>query len=306
MESGFPGRRCNEGMMLIAEAPQCVHAAGAVLGEGPVWVAGEQALYWLDIHGRRIYRYNPATGHYASWPTPFRIGAIAPRSTGGFVGGSERGFVLIDPDLRRFEVIADPEPDIAGNRFNDGKLDAHGRFWAGTMDDAEVAVTGALYRLDPDLGWARQDGGYAVPNGPTFSPDGRACYHTDSAAGTIYRFELDDEGELGRKSVFARFGAGDGHPDGMTTDADGCLWIAFWDGWCVRRVSQAGQVVETIELPVQRPTSCAFGGADLDRLFVTSARVGLDASALARQPLAGGLFSFRPGTRGLPSASFPA
>lgn len=253
-------------------------------------MAREQALYWLDIAGHRVHRFDPATGEASHWPTPFRITAIAPRAAGGFIGGSEHGLVLIDAALTRFDLLADPEPHIAGNRFNDGAVDPAGRFWAGTMDDAEEQATGALYRLDPDLRWSHHDGGYRVTNGPAFSPDGHFLYHTDSAARRIYRFTLGQDGSLSDKRLFAHFGQADGHPDGMATDREGCLWVAFWDGWCVRRLSPEGVEIAMLPLPVQRPTSCAFGGPVLDRLFVTSATIGLDDAARAGQPLAGGLF----------------
>ena len=288
---------------ILAPEVHCAFAAGAVLGEGPVWVADEQALYWLDIKGRRIHRYEPTTKQAASWETPFRIGSLAPRASGGFVGGSERGFIAIDADLSRFEPIADPEPHLPENRFNDGKVDLRGRFWAGTMDDAEQASTGSLYCLELDLSWRRHDEGYAVTNGPAFSPDGRYLYHNDSAAQTVFRFELTDDG-LREKQVFARFGEGQGYPDGMTSDREGFLWIAFWDGWCLRRLSPTGEVVGQIDLPVQRPTSCAFGGEGLDRLYVTSARVGLSPAELARQPLAGGLFAVETGATGFVTPKF--
>jgi sugar lactone lactonase YvrE len=272
--------------------------SGDLLGEGPVWVAAEQALYWVDIKGLKIHRFDPATGERRSWPTPFRIGSIAPRAGGGFVGGGEHGFVLIDAAIARFDVVADPEPDLPGNRFNDGALDVAGRFWAGTMDDAEERATGALYRLDADLRWSRHDAGYQVTNGPAFSPDDRFLYHTDSAEREIYRFAIDQAGSLRDKTRFARFGQADGHPDGMTVDREGCLWVAFWDGWCVRRLAPDGAVLALLPLPVQRPTSCTFGGPDLRQLFVTSATIGLDDAARAAQPLAGGLFMAEPGVSG--------
>lgn len=275
-----------------------------MLGEGPVWVARERALYWVDIKGLRLSRFDPVTGARANWATPFRIGSIAPRAGGGFVGGSEHGWVLIDAAITRFDILVDPEPQLPGNRFNDGALDPAGRFWAGTMDDAEEQATGALYRLDGDLGWSRHDEGYRVTNGPAFSPDGQFLYHTDSAARTIYRFRLHADGSLSDKTVFACFSYADGYPDGMTVDRDGCLWIAFWDGWCVRRLSPEGVPTGHLPLPVQRPTSCTFGGADLDRLFVTSATIGLDDAARAAQPLAGGLFMAMPGVSGVAMPPF--
>ena len=287
----------------MADKPVCVADCKAVLGEGPLWVAREQALYWVDVKGRLVFRRSKE-GALTSWDTPFRIGSLAPRASGGFVAGSERGLAFVDLEQGRFEPFADPEPDRPGNRFNDGKTDRRGRFWAGTMDDAEEQFSGALYRLDPDLGWSRIDDGYKVTNGPAFSPDGRLIYHNDSARQIIYAFDLSDDGDVSNKRVFARFGDGDGFPDGMTVDAEGCLWVAFWDGWCLRRFSPAGECIRTMRMPVQRPTSCAFGGADLDRLFVTSARIGLDEKSLAMQPYAGGLFVLEAGVSGLAEAPF--
>ena len=156
----------------MTEAPVCVADCKAVLGEGPLWVAREQALYWVDVKGRLVFRRGKE-GALTSWDTPFRIGSLAPRAEGGFVAGTGRGLAFVDLEQGRFEPFADPEPDRPGNRFNDGKTDRRGRFWAGTMDDAEKQFSGALYRLDPDLGWSRIDDGYKVTNGPAFSPDGR-------------------------------------------------------------------------------------------------------------------------------------
>ncbi|MDB5687750.1 MAG: gluconolactonase, partial [Rhizorhabdus sp.] len=185
-----------------------------------------------------------------------------------------------------------------------GKVDRAGSFWAGTMDDAEIAATGALYRFDADLSWGRIDDGYLVTNGPAFSPDGQFIYHTDSAERTIYRFELTGDGGIRGRITLARFGQADGHPDGMTVDREGCLWVAFWDGWCVRRLSAEGREIAFLPLPVQRPTSCVFGGPALDRLFITSATIGLDEAALAAQPLAGGLFMAEPGVNGVMPPTF--
>ncbi len=272
-----------------------------MLGEGPIWSEAEQAVYWLDIKGRRIHRLRPGDGAIDSWVPPFRICSIAPRSSGGFIAGSDRGFTAIDGAFQSFDLIANPEADRPGNRFNDGKVDRAGRFWAGTMDDAEEQASGALYRLDADLAWHRIDDGYQVANGPAFSPDGKVMYHSDSARQTIYRFDVAADGGVSNKAVLAQFGDGDGYPDGMTVDAEGCLWVAFWDGWCLRRLSAEGERLTEIAMPVQRPTSCVFGGPDFDRLFVTSAAIGLD---VAEQPLAGGLFTVETGVRGLAARAF--
>jgi sugar lactone lactonase YvrE len=288
-----------------SKTPVCVAHVKAVLGEGPVWVARENALYWVDIKGQRIFRRSFDSGDLADWRPPFRIGSLAPRDSGGFVAGSENGFAFVDPAAGRYDLHANPEPDRPTNRFNDGKLDREGRFWAGTMDDEEGLASGALYRLDPDRSWRRVDDEYRVTNGPAFSPGGRLMYHNDSARQVTYVFDLDGEGNADNRRVLREYGEGDGYPDGMTVDSEGCLWIAFWDGWCVRRYSPHGDLLETIEVPVQKPTSCAFGGPSLDHLFVTSASVGLSGADWEKQPEAGGLFVVKPGVSGLPEALYP-
>jgi sugar lactone lactonase YvrE len=233
-----------------------------------------------------------------------RVGSLAPRRSGAFIGGTEDGIAIIDPASKRFEMVAQPELQLPDNRFNDGKVDRRGRFWAGTMDDREKESTGTLYCLDADMNCAAVDTGYKVTNGPAFSPSGDIMYHSDSAKAVTYAFDMDSSGRPQDRRVFLQFKEGDGFPDGMTVDSEGCLWIAFWDGGCVRRFSPAGEWLETIEMPVTRPTSCAFGGRDLDRLYISSANIGLDEQAAAMQPNAGGLFMFVPGVRGIAEIPF--
>ena len=282
---------------------QCVADVGAVLGEGPVWVAREQALYWVDIKGLKVFRLD-SNGERKTWDTPFRICSLAPRRAGGFIAGSEHGFAVVELESARFEIIVDPETHLPGNRFNDGKLDRAGRFWAGTMDDSEQSSTGSLYRLDAGHSWQRFDEGYHVTNGPAFSSDGRIMYHNDSARQLTYAFDLDGEGVPSNRRVFARYGEGDGYPDGMTVDAENCLWIAFWDGWCLRRYSPEGNCLELIGLPVQKPTSCAFGGREMRQLYVTSASIGLTDQERSGQPCAGGLFMLDTPYTGLEDVAF--
>jgi len=282
---------------------RCVADVRAILGEGPVWVERETALYWLDIKGRKIFRLD-SSEQLTEWPTPLRIGALAPRRSGGFIAGTEDGIAIVDPAADRFEIIVRPEEKLPDNRFNDGKVDRRGRFWAGTMDDSEKAATGTLYCVDSNTKWGAIDSGYRVTNGPAFSPAGDVMYHNDSARQVTYAFAMDSSGTAGDRHVFLQFKDGDGYPDGMTVDREGCLWIAFWDGGCVRRYSGEGEWLETIEMPVSRPTSCAFGGPDFDQLYVTSATTGLSAEALTMQPMAGGLFMLVPGVRGLPERPF--
>jgi sugar lactone lactonase YvrE len=282
---------------------QCVADVRAVLGEGPVWVEREAALYWVDIKASKIFRVDDS-GDWRERATPLRVGSLVPREEHGFIGGTDQGIARIDLGRDEFEIVARPEAHLPHNRFNDGKVDRTGRFWAGTMDDRETGSAGTLYRIDPNLDCTPIDTGYGITNGPAFSPDGRIMYHSDTARQVIYKFNLDEAGNASGRRVFLQFGQGDGYPDGMTVDAEGCLWIAFWGGWCVRRFSPAGERLETIRMPVSQPSSCAFGGATLDRLYVTSARKGLDEGSLEMQPKAGGLFMLEPGVRGLAEVPF--
>lgn len=289
--------------MITDSNVECVAPVGAVLGEGPVWVDRDRALYWVDIKGRKIFRLS-GSGRVESWDTPFRVGSIAPRTSGGFIAGTDEGIAEIDLDRSSFKIAFNPESHLPGNRFNDGKVDAQGNFWAGTMDDSERDALGSLYRISSARSCAQVDSGYKVTNGPAFSPAGDILYHNDSARQVTYRFPLEADGTVGEREIFLRFGEGDGYPDGMTVDCQGCLWIAFWDGWCLRRFSPSGELLAKLDMPVARPTSCAFGGPDLDCLYISSASIGLDDQALAMQPNAGGLFMVRPGMQGLASTPF--
>ena len=288
---------------VASDSVQCVADVSAVLGEGPLWVAGEAGLYWLDIQGRKIFRLDEK-GEVSQWRTPFRVGSIARRAKGGFIAGTDQGIAEIELASGRLQLLFNPEEQLPDNRFNDGKVDRQGRFWAGSMDDREKQATGTLYRIDANLGCTAVDEGYRVTNGPAFSPSGETMYENDSAPRVTYAFDVDGNGNASNRRIFLQFRESDGHPDGMTVDSEGCLWIAFWDGWCVRRFSPQGELLQTVEMPVQRPTSCAFGGPNLDRLYVTSARRDLDEQALRMQPNAGGLFMLVPGVRGLEEASF--
>ena len=281
---------------------ECVADVRAVLGEGPVWVEREQALYWVDIPNRKIFRWSESDG-VRTIDSPAHVCSLAPRQKGGFVGGGYDGFFLLEPGQEP-ELIGDPEPELEANRFNDGKVDRQGRFWAGTMDRFERESSGSLYRLDPDHRWTCIDSGYRVTNGPAFSLDGRTMYHTDSARQRIYAFDLAEDGSTSNRRIFAQFGEGDGYPDGMTVDSQDCLWVAFWDGWCVRRLSPSGKRLAELAVSVQRPTSCAFGGPQLDRLFITSASRDLSPDQLSAQPSAGGLFVTSPGVGGVAEALF--
>lgn len=282
----------------------CIADVKALLGEGPQWEPRSGMLSFVDIKGRKLFLYYLAAEQLREVATPFRIGSLIPRASGGYIAGTEHGIAHFGLDLERFELMFDPEEDRDTNRFNDAKVDRTGRLFAGTMDDDEKAATGAFYRIDKNLHCTRVDDGFRVTNGPAFSPDGKIMYANDSARQVTYRYDLAPDGTPLNKLEFARFGEGEGYPDGMTVDAEGCLWIAFWDGWCLRRLGPNGERLSELRVPVQRPTSCTFGGPSLDRLFITSARIGLGEEELASQPSAGGLFMTVPGVAGIAEQPF--
>lgn len=266
------------------------------LGEGTLWSARENAVYWTDIIAPAVNRLSLADGSIKRWVMPEPTGWIVERQGGGFVAGLQSGFASITLDPLTIEPFGSPEPHLPGNRMNDGKADADGRIWCGTMDMAEQTDSGAFYRLDPDGGWLQMDKGYRVPNGPAFSPCGDWLYHTDSARRTVYRFARTDGGGLDNREMFIQFSEEDGYPDGMTVDADGHLWIAHWEGGRISRFTPAGQLDRSIALPARQITNICFAGSGLDRMFVTSAAVGLPESEYD-----GALFEVDAGVKGLPT-----
>ena len=285
--------------------PKPLWEAKALLGEGPIWDGRAGILYWVDIKGRHLHQYRPSDGDRQSRPLAVEVGAVAPRARGGLIGATRDGFAEIDPDTGAITILADPESGLPDNRFNDGKCDPVGRFIAGSMDDQETSPSGSVYRLDADHRVTRLFGGYMVCNGPAFSPDGRILYFSNSAEREILAFPYDPAaGEAGPPRVFARIPDALGYPDGLNVDADGGLWCAHWDGWRLTRFRPDGTVDRTIEFPVPRVTSSTFGGPGLDRLYVTTARIGLDDVALARAPLSGALFEVETEFTGLPQARF--
>jgi len=270
----------------------CVAPLGCVLGEGPVWDDRTGTLFFVDIKAPAVHALDPATGATRRWPMPAPIGAIGLRERGGLVGAFKNGFAFIDLDSGAVTPIADPEPELADNRFNDGKVDAAGRFWAATMDDTEQNPTGQLFRLDQSLSVTRFAANFVVTNGIDWSLDGRTLYFVDTVARTIHAYAFDmASGTPGAARVFAQIPDSDGYPDGLTVDAEDHVWSAHWGGSRVTRYRPDGSIERVVRLPVPRCTSCCFGGAQLDTLFVTSASIGIDAAALRAAPLSGGVFA---------------
>ena len=269
-----------------------------MLGEGTIWSARDDAVYWVDILAPALNRLSLKDGAVERWAVPEPLGWVAERAGGGFIGGFKSGFAEISLDPLTITPIGDPEPDLPGNRMNDGKADAQGQIWCGTMDMAEESDSGSLYRLTPDLVWQQMDTGYRVPNGPAFSHCGKWLYHSDTARRIMYRFARTADG-IANRQPFISFTDADGYPDGMTVDADGHIWVAHWGGGRISRFTPDGTLDRAIPMPARQVTNICFAGPDLDRMFVSSAAIGLDAT-----PYDGGLFEVDCGGRGLPTHLF--
>jgi len=289
----------------MTDTAQCVWNARATLGEGPLWSPKEQALYWVDILNRRLHRFQPHRSH-ETWQFDEEISSLAERADApGLIITGRHGFALFDPAAPTLRPLVQPEAHLPTNRFNDGKCDALGRFWAGTVDFDCKKQTGALYRLAPDYRLDCMDANYIITNGPAWSLDHRTMYHSDSARGRVYAFDFDlQSGNIANKRIFLQFSQEDGSPDGMTVDAEGGLWIAHWGAGKVTRHNAQGAVLQTVNLPCSQVTSCAFGGPELTTLYITSARVGLTPEQLEREPLAGGVFQLNLDMAGIPAHLF--
>lgn len=281
--------------------------AKAKLGEGPCWDERNGLLYWVDIERYELHIYNPATKTDRAINVGQHIGAAVVRKAGGLVIALREGFYFLDPDTEQMTPIADPEADKPDNRFNDGKCDPAGRFWAGTLYLPETEPElGALYCLDTDLRVQRKAEKVSISNGLAWSADERTMYYIDSPTRQCVAFDYEKaSGAISNRRVVVEIPEGEGWPDGMTIDAEGMLWIALWDGWQVRRYNpHSGALLDVIQVPVARPTSAVFGGENLDTLYITSASTRLSAEALMEQPLAGGIFRAKPGVRGTPTIKF--
>ena len=263
-----------------------------LLGEGPVWVVPERALWFVDIEGGAIHKYTPYTGARETFACGGKPSFIAPADDNSLLVGSRNAVHRAESGTLGTPVVGIVEP--AHNRTNDATVDNHGRLWFGTMDDDQRQVAGALYCFD--RGTLHKMGCAAViTNGPAVSADGRTLYHVDTFNRTIWRYaitETVDGPRLEDGEVFVQFGDDQGSPDGVVLDSEECLWVGVWDGWAVHRYAPDGRLLACVDLPCARVTKIAFAGEDLRTCFVTTARTGLSKSELSRQPLAGGLFVF--------------
>ncbi len=278
--------------------PVCLWAVEAELGEGPLWQARTRTVYFVDIKGRRIHRCAEDGTQRRTWTAPQQIGFIVPLAGGDFACGLQDGLYRFSDAGGEFSLIRNVERDIPANRFNDGFVDPQGGLWFGSMDDDECRASGSLYRLGQAGDVRILDRDYAITNGPAMSPDGKTLYHTDTLKKQVFAFDVMPDASLARKRPFATI-QGSGHPDGMAVDAAGFVWIALFGGGRIERYSASGEHVTSVAFPCSNVTKLAFGGDDLRTVYVTTAWKGLSREERERQPLAGGLFSFRTYTPGL-------
>ena len=286
---------------------RCVLPVAAGLAEGPCWWAEKQVLLWVDIEASRIGLFDPQTGRNNFLHLPAHVGAVVPTSAGDLLLATATGFLRLDPSTEAVTLLSDPEADRPGNRFNDGKCDPWGRFWAGTMAYDFEPLAGALWRVNADFSCVRQRQGLTISNGLAWSQDRGTLYVIDSPTLNVLAFPLTNSGEIaGEPSICVHIPEDwDAVPDGMCIDAEGMLWIALFGGGCVTRWDPvSGQRLERLALPCRQVTSCCFGGPHLDQLFMTTARREMDAAAIKAEPLAGGLFQADVGVKGLPADCF--
>ena len=294
--------------IISADAFSPLPVPPSLLGESPFWHPEERALYWLDIPGHDLHRYRPASGEHRQWPLPSEPGCCAPVLGGGLLIAMRDGLWRFDTGSGERRRVADPPYDPVSQRFNDGKADARGRFWVGTIDDKREPRA-ALYCFDHGA-LGRVADGITTSNGLAFSPDGRTMYWSDTKAHAVYAFDVDgQDGSLSRRRVFQQFapraegaplaGYG-GRPDGAAVDSEGAYWCAMFEGQRLLRLSPEGELLAEINLPVRCATMPCFGGDDLKTLFVTTAREKRPADELERQPWAGRVLQMRVQVPGLP------
>lgn len=286
-------------------AAEVVLEAHAEIGEGPVWDDETATLLWVDQPRGIVHRFDPLTGADEQFTAGQPVGAVALRASGGLVLALRDGFGLVDEDGGEVRLACEIELERAESRMNDGKCDSAGRFWAGTMALDYTPGAGTLYRLDSDLTATAMVRDVTCSNGLAWSPDDRTMYFVDSFAHGIDAFDFDPvDGSVENRRRLVEIDPSEGQPDGMTIDRDGFLWVAVWGGWCVRRYAPDGTLDACVPVPVAQVTSCAFGGVQLEHLYVTSARDELTLDELSLQPHAGSLFRARPAVGGVAARRF--
>ncbi|NND68723.1 MAG: SMP-30/gluconolactonase/LRE family protein [Halioglobus sp.] len=287
-------------------AVECIWDAGADLGEGVFWHARERAVYWVDIIRSELHRIC-ANGRRDSWHHPGRPSAVMPCADGGLIATFENGIRHIDCATGVATPLLPLEEDVPHNRFNDGHSDLYGNFWFGSMDDRQAQKSGRFYCLNNkgQIAPLPAFGKFCITNGPAFSTDGKWVYFTDTLEKKIFRAALDARGTPGDPALYIDFSNQPGHPDGMCADTEGGLWVCQFGGHQVTRFDSDGSVASIVEIPAPNITKCAFGGDNLDTLYITTAATGLDEDTRAAYPLSGGLFSVTTSYRGMAPVAVP-
>jgi sugar lactone lactonase YvrE len=289
---------------IVRDDVACVIPSEDFLGEGPFWDAEGQKLIWVDILAPGVVTGDPKTGERTLRPMPELVGVAIPKASGGFVCAMESGVKLLS-STGQITPLCEPEADTSGNRLNDGKCDARGRLWVGSLAINAEPGKGRLWRIEADGSAKMMLEGLTISNGMGWSPDERTFYFADSGKRTIWAFDFDLEtGDIANRRPFVQLTEGEGSPDGLCVDSDGYLWVAMWDGWAIRRFAPDGTLDKVIDLPVPRPTSCCFGGSDMTTLFITSARIRLSAQQLTEAPLSGCVLAVKTDVRGQDNHTF--
>jgi sugar lactone lactonase YvrE len=290
----------------MSQSAELVLDIKAALGEGAIWDAELQVLYWVDILGCQVHVYDPANGQDRVVDVGQYVGTVVPRQAGGLMLALHHGFASLDLETGQVKIVADPEQHLPGNRFNDGKCDPAGRFWAGTLALDGTAEVASLYRLDADMSVHKMLDQVTCSNGIVWTLDNKTMYYIDTNLRRVDAFDYDHEtGAIsGRRTAF-EVPNEMGYPDGSTLDSEGMLWVALWQGGAVSRWNPvSGELLQVVNVPAPNVTSCAFGGPKLEQLYITTARNGLSEEALAEYPLAGGLFCAKVAVTGLPASGF--
>jgi sugar lactone lactonase YvrE len=297
---------CKQEGLVVKDEAELVLPAKADLGEGPCWDSQKGVLYWVNILGKTVNVYDPEANENREIDVDQLVGTVVPRKSGGITVAMEKGFYFLDLDTEQLTEIVDPESQLPENRFNDGKCDPYGRFWAGTLSLSEEQGKGSLYCLYQDFSVEKKVGNLTISNGLAWSPDHKFMYLIDTPTKKVTRFDYDGEtGAIENPVAVIEFKEGHGYPDGMTIDDEGMLWIAHWAGAQVSRWNpETGEQLSSISVPALNVTSCTFGGADLKTLYITTARKNMTKEELEKYPLTGGLFKIETDVKGSPAYSF--
>lgn len=286
--------------------PEVRVGLNALVGEGPIWDSDKRVLWWIDVLGSELYAFDPANGSNRTWNTGRHVGTVVPWTETHVLLALRDGIGSLELETGQVTIHNDPEFNLLGNRFNDGKCDPAGRLWAGTMAYDNPTDQGSLYRVDTDFNVTKILGGIGISNGIVWSADQATMYYIDSMSYKVRTWNFDrDSGDISGEQTLMEVEPDFGLPDGMTIDEEGHLWVAFYGGGKVCRVhAESGAVLDTIELPARNITACAFGDDDLGTLYITSAAQQMSNDELTAAPMSGNLFSCRPGIKGVPSVRF--